>query len=730
MPRLHLQKRAKCISILFLFVCLKACFAVDHWEALVLPSDVWRYFVGVSEPPADWPAPEFPDSAWKEGRAGIGYGDGDDATVIGLAVSVYLRRSFEVTDLSKIEQLSFQMDYDDAFVAYLNGREIARSAGLTGDRPSFQRVSTVNHEAVLYQGGVPDAYAVDSALLRRGVNVLAVQVHNVDAGSSDLSAIPFLFAGIPDAERVYQPTPSWFSAPFVFESSDIPIVLIDTQGQAIPNEPKLTARMSVIDNGNGARNRLTDVPNGYGGWIGIEMRGNASQDYGVVQGKWSYTLETRNEDGSNRNVGLLGMPEDNDWILNAEFIDKTLMRDAVAYWMSRSVGRWAPRVRHVELVVNGKYEGVYLLLEKIKPGKNRLDVAEMDSADVAGDSVTGGYIWDVQQADLTDVVFGNNGNQRVLKYPKPDKVRPEQLAYITRVNDELQDLVTRSYFGDPLTGYRAYIDVSTFVDELIVQEATRNSDAYGWSGFFHKDRMARICAGPVWDFDQSMANSTYNEGDIVGRWTIEDYDASMPRIWLKLWSDTAFKSQTVDAWFGYRGGPLRTDRVFAFIDSVAEYLNEAQQRNFQRWPILGVGIWRSVDGFEERDTYQKEVDFMKRYLEEHMEWMDAELSRFSGIGERGMTDAAAPAVTLAPNPFHDQTAVQVVLPGDGMVEVRVFDVLGRLVRTKQLGYGWRGILRFSWDGRDDAGRTVAAGLYFYAIDQNGLHRQRVKAIKF
>ena len=730
MPRVHPRRIIQFISILFLFARLGTCFAVDHWEALVLPADAWRYFTGIIEPPADWPSPEFQDSGWKEGPAGIGYGDGDDATVIAAAVSVYLRRRFDVIDPSKIAQLSFQIDYDDAFVAYLNGLEIARSAGLTEERPPFHRLSTVNHEAVLYQGGVPDAFPVDAAMLRPGANVLAVQVHNVEAGSSDLSAIPFLFAGILGPEKFYRPTPSWFSAPLVFESSCIPIVLIDTQGQAVPNEPKLTVRMSVIDNGPGARNRLTDIPNGYDGWTGIEMRGNASQDYGVVQGKWSYTLETRNEDGSNRNVGLLGMPKDNDWVLNAEFIDKTLMRDAVAYWMSRSIGRWAPAVRHVELVVNGKYEGVYLLLEKIKPGKNRVDIAEMDSADVAGDSLTGGYIWDIQQADPTDAVFGNNGNQRVLKYPKPDKVQPEQLDYITRVNDELQDLVNRSYFGDPARGYPQYIDVPSFIDELIVQEATRNSDAYGWSGFFHKDRMAKICAGPVWDFDQSMANSTYNEGDIVDRWTVEDYDGSMPRIWLKLWRDAAFKSQAVDAWFGYRSGPLRTDRVFAFIDSVAEYLNEAQQRNFQRWPILGVGIWRSVAGYEERDTYQKEVDFMKSYLEEHMAWMDADLSRSSGTVEPGPADAAAPAVTLAPNPFHDRTAVQAALPGDGTVDVRIFDVLGRLVRTKYLGYVLRGTLRFSWDGRDDAGRTVAAGLYFFAIDQNGLRRHRVKVIKF
>ncbi|RPH94371.1 MAG: T9SS C-terminal target domain-containing protein, partial [Calditrichaeota bacterium] len=626
-------------------------------------------------------------------------------------------------DLPQIGSVRFAIDYDDAFVAFLNGQEIARSAGLSDARPAYNQPSTESHEAVLYQGGVPDSYPVDLKIMRQGDNVLAVQVHNQSATSTDMSAIPFLFAGILDATHHYQQPPNWFFPPFEFESSNIPIVIIDTQGQSIQNEPKIMARMSIINNGPGVRNHLTDAPNEYDAWIGIETRGNASQMFE----KKPYSFETRNEDGSNNDVKLLGMPKDNDWILNSAFIDRTLMRDAVAYHMSRAIGRWAPRTRHVELVLNGQYQGIYMIVEKIKPDKNRLNIAKLDTSDIAGDAVTGGYIWDIQQADETDVVFGNNGNSRVLKYPKPDEVQPQQLDYIRQTDDALKALVDRSYFSDPVRGYSQYIDVASFIDELLVQEATKNSDAYGWSGFFHKDRLGKICAGPVWDFDQAISNSTYNEGDIVEMWIIEDYDGSMPRIWLKLWQDKAFKEDVANKWFEYRSSPLKTANIFAFVDSVAAYLDEAQQRNFTRWPILGVFLWRETEGYEKRNTFQKEVAYMKQYLDVHMEWMDSELAPFTKVEDEAK--ATVLEMSSTPNPFVSATDLTYSLSAEGFTRVSVYNVLGQLVRTLYEGRQLPGIYRHQWDGLDRDSLPVAKGLYFYVMEHQDI-MQTMKIVKF
>ncbi|MBN1996655.1 CotH kinase family protein, partial [candidate division KSB1 bacterium] len=705
---------------------------VDHWETVIYAGDNWRYFVGISNPPGNWISPGFDETAWLSGKGGFGYGDNDDGTEIQNCISVYLRKTFTIDDVNKIDQVLLHMDYDDAFIAFLNETEIARSGGIQSDRPAYDYTSTVNHEALLYQGGLPEAFFVSGSVLVQGENVLAIQVHNASNSSSDLSSNGFLSVGINVTSTFYGPTPPWFEAakPFAFTSSDIPIMVIDTQGRSIRDEPKTMARMGIIYNGEGNRNEVSDGFNEYDGWIGIEYRGNASMG---ISDKKPFTFETRNEDGSDNNVALLGLPAENDFILRAAFIDKTLMRDALAYYISRSIGRWAPRTRHVELILNGSYEGIYVLNEKIKPDKNRLNIVRMDSTDNSGLELTGGYVWSVQQADGNDVVFDpheRDGNSRVIKYPKPDEITPEQLQYISELEQALCDLRPGPSFRDPNTGYPSFIDLSSFLDEIIVQEITSNSDAYGWSGFFHKDRGGKICAGPAWDFDQSLANSTYNDGARTDEWIILKSDGSRPPFWDYLMQETYVQEQITKKWNQYRNGPLRTERIFAFIDSVAAYLNEAQGRNFTRWPILGVEVWRSVEGARERDTYQKEVDYMKDWLLDHLAWMDEEwyLDPSPVIKEKNAPEGFQ--LSFYPNPFRQNIQIRYHLNFAQQVRIGIYNVLGREVHRFNVFIqpeGWHSML---WNGFDMSGKPVSKGIYFIRAETQGNKIFTAKIVKY
>jgi len=182
-------------------------------ETAVYADDSWRYFIGTSEPPSQWRQPGFDDSFWPAGPGGIGYADDDDHTLIPATVSVYMRRTFSIPDISKITACTFTMDYDDGFVAYLNGTEIAR-ANMAGSFPAFNQTATTDHEAQMYQGGLPQFFDIDpgifQSLLINGDNVLCVQTHNVSAGSSDLSSIPYLFFGLEDGYSIFGPLPDWF----------------------------------------------------------------------------------------------------------------------------------------------------------------------------------------------------------------------------------------------------------------------------------------------------------------------------------------------------------------------------------------------------------------------------------------------------------------------------------------------------------------------------------------
>lgn len=153
----------------------------------------------------------------------------------------------------------------------------------------------------------------------------------------------------------------------------MPIFIIDTKGQDIVDDPKTNVHLGVIYNGEGQRNYLSDSMNHYNGKIGIELRGNSTQNFP----KKPYTFETRLESGENNNVSLLGFPEENDWILRASYYDHTFIRNPLAHHMSRLMGNWSSGNKHCELILNGEYQGVYILLEKIKRTKNRLNISKL-----------------------------------------------------------------------------------------------------------------------------------------------------------------------------------------------------------------------------------------------------------------------------------------------------------------------------------------------------------------
>lgn len=167
-----------------------------HWETVVDRSDTWRYTTDAAAPAADWYAAGYDDAAWPTGRSGFGYGDGDDETVVSAGTLVlFARIAFTVDDPARVREAVFHVDYDDAFVAYLNGTEIARAGiGTAGTPPGVRQPADADHEAGIYRGLAPEAFAVadPASLLRPGRNVLAVAVHNTGTSSSDLTLIPFL----------------------------------------------------------------------------------------------------------------------------------------------------------------------------------------------------------------------------------------------------------------------------------------------------------------------------------------------------------------------------------------------------------------------------------------------------------------------------------------------------------------------------------------------------------
>ena len=398
-------------------------------------------------------------------------------------------------------------------------------------------------------------------------------------------------------------------------STNLPLILIDTP-TAIVDEPKVTGEMRVINAGN-VPNTLTGESE-YDGAIGIEIRGQTSQQFPKKQ----YSLETRDADGDNNNVSLLGMPEENDWILHAPYSDKSLMRNLLAYDLARLMGRYASRAEFAEVVLNGEYQGVYVLLEKIKRDKNRINIEKNEDEE---DDITGGYILELTQAgklDKGDAFFttGRTDLPFIYEYPSGNDLSDEAASYIENYVNELEAALYGETFTDPETGYRAYIDVDAAIDYMLVQELFKNRDAFSASTFFYKDAGGKLVFGPLWDFNITSGNDNLETRRRPRGWRLTQ------RPWTEqLLKDPYFVELYVARWNELKEAGVFTDLIIA-VDTQAELLVEAQQRNFEKWPVLGEVIKFNPPGYT-YDTYEEEITYLKDWLTDRITWMDANIGK-------------------------------------------------------------------------------------------------------
>lgn len=510
-----------------------------------------------------------------------------------------------------------------------------------------------------------------------------------------------------------------------FYSSDLPIVVITTpNGQPIPDEPKITAQMKVIDNGPGQVNHLTDPPNGYDGFIGIERRGSSSQD---LSDKKPFAVETRDANGDDLDVPLLGMPPEADWVFIAPFNDKSLVRDAFALELARRIMAWAPRSRFVEVVLNGDYQGIYLVTEKIKRGKDRVDIAKLTETDIAGDDLTGGYIikMDKTTGSQTDgwtspypAQAGSwQSTYYQYHYPKADDMQPAQRQYIEDWMTAFEDLMASSEFADSVNGYAKYLDVQSFIDFVIINELTKNVDAYRLSTFFYKDKDSkdsRLHAGPVWDFNIAMGNANYCNGDSHIGWAMDFNDECIQDNWIihfwwqRLWDDPVFRQRLVARWHELRSDLFKTERITGLVDSLVDVVAQSQVRNWQRWPVLQEWVWPNAFCC---GPYLQHVNYLEDWLVNRLEWMDGRMV----VLNAGVYDASQYFKTeLYPNPSDNDLNFKCYVRRSEQVSVRIYDAAGRFVHHLQMPTPPKnGTNVYNWQ------HTLQQGFYFYTVLFNG-----------
>jgi hypothetical protein len=704
---------------------------VNHWETAIFKDNYWRYFPGLSEPDAAWRSLSFNDSGWLYGKGGFGFSDDDDNTTIPQVISVYLRIKFTVTDTSSMAMAVLSMDYDDAFVAYLNDVEIARS-GITGSLPPYNQTGT-DHEATVYRGGLPESFIIDKKLLtnclHQGENVLAIQVHNTSATSSDMSSNAYLSFGIKNTSTYFNQVPGWFIPPMTFSSSDLPVVVITTSsGQTITDEPKITADMKIIYNGAGKRNLLSDSGNVYTGKAGIEIRGK----YSASLPQKPYGFETRDSLGNNLDISLLGMPAENDWVLLSNYNDKTFLRNVLAFDIFKKMGNYSPRMRYCEVVLNNEYQGIYLLGEKIKVDDGRVNISNIDPLVNSGDELTGGYI--IKNDYYTDADSWMSGysplNKPMAKVyfvyhdPKPHDLNEAQKKYIREFINSLESNLYSPYFKIPESGYKKYIDINSFADYFLLGEISRNVDAYKKSRYFFKNKDSKdglLHSGPPWDFDWAWRNLYencihMNQTDGSGwAYKINECEAwPVPPSWeVRMLQDNEFAKLVHDRYFELRKTILSQQQLDNTIDSAAILLEEAQDRHFKKWKILGINAGTPESGSQPL-TYEGEIEKFKTWISTRLAWLDKNLAGFETRGNETVTGVSC---RLFPNPVADELTIQA---NKEINTVSIFRSTGSIVDRQTEIYNYISIINVS---------NLSPGLYLVRIEFSGKEVATIKMIK-
>lgn len=518
--------------------------------------------------------------------------------------------------------------------------------------------------------------------------------------------------------------------PFPFVSSDLPIVKIQTGGQTIPNDPKIDALMTIIDNGPGQRNFVDQNDVYYSGPVGIELRGNSSQG----MPKKSYNFEFRDDEGEDKDVEIMNLPAGSDFALAANFSDKTLMRNALAYETFRQMGHYAARTRFCELILDNTYQGIYILTEEIRRDNERLDIARLRAEDTTGVDLTGGYIvridWNRTPGWNSQFSQPNSPNIYTYfqhEYPRWDALHPAQQNYIRSYLDSFEVVLHGSQFQSPETGWRNFGEEKTFLDYLILNELSKNVDGYRLSTYFHKDRDDRggkLQMGPPWDYDLAWYNADYCDNFNTAGWAFDiNYvcqDAGVPFWWERLMDDTLFRQNLACRWQDLRASTLSNSHFFSVIDSMAGVLDEAQERNFRFWPILGKYVWPNPGPLP--DTYAGEVEKMKTWISQRFQWLDFSFGQ--GLPQLDAGFIATPVSGLnwqfnaVENPQYeyfwdfgdgstaDTSAVQHTFPGSGtyVVTLQVATPFGCRTESDQ-------IIHIIGVGTQEA--KSDAGFYFY-----------------
>ena len=463
--------------------------------------------------------------------------------------------------------------------------------------------------------------------------------------------------------------------PLFAQTYDLPLIVVNTKGKTLEKgADKIPGTMRIVDNGT---NQLSDSSNATPIEIGIKIRGQTSADFP----KKGYGLELKAKACTNlkdttchdTTMKILGMPKNADWVFHGPYVDKTLIRNALAHWLYQRTGRYSSRFKFFELYLNGQYKGVYVLLEKIKRAKARVHVAKLKDEDVDGDEVTGGYVLSIDKVENNSTQGINNegfksrdGSPVLMRSPKKENTNRQQQEYIQNFFNKIESTCDN---GDVMSnGCADILDMDAAVDYIMHEDVTNNTDAYICSFYMFKDKDSKggkLQLGAPWDFNLGFGAYQRVGGEKTDGWRIPQSAKGGSGEWFvakwvqNLWSNNAFQQKYKARWAELRSGVWHTKNIDHFIDSLKTHLKKGADRNFERWPNLGKksgtcdadpmdsgnnggnnngGMWGWGGGgmggfcmgmtmnYYTEPTWDAEIEHLRKYVKQRFAWIDQQMN--------------------------------------------------------------------------------------------------------
>ena len=423
--------------------------------------------------------------------------------------------------------------------------------------------------------------------------------------------------------------------------SGIPVVIMNTVNAEEPydKEHNIPSYVRIIDTDN---SYVIDTAT-------TRLRGNASLNFAKKPYRIKFESKQRPLDAP---------AKAKKWTLISNYGDKTLMRNLLAFHISEVIGMpYTPYGRSVDVILNGEYKGCYQLCDQIEVNKNRVNIDEMETSDISGEALTGGYLWEIDAyADQEVSWFNSNHNIPVtIKSPDEEDITPEQSKYVADFFNKMEETVYATYFDNKDYGWRSILDAETFLKHFLIGELSGNTDTY-WSVYQYKKRGEdKAYTGPVWDFDIAFDNDyrTYplnNKSEFVcfnGGSTAGSMGQFVRRVVLQ---DAQTIPELREIWAVARCNSIDSASLCMWIDSIAEEIDRSQTFTFMRWDILNRQEHMNPVA---RGSFAAEVAYLKEYITKRVEWMDKRLGYVH-------TDVQSP-VTSSPLP------------------IAIWDIMGRMV---------------------------------------------------